>query len=423
MIARYCTIAMALLAATVSANPFAAKQSPANAEAALRAKLMSKAVPTKNSQLRKLDGQAEEEIDISGYSLRFEKCQFVMAFNQELAEENGDTVLATQRFVIFRLCPSGSCKSCNSGYGEYMVDMADYLDYTVNYRQEEQQEMCNTCQETCYYNANGDDGANNADGDDGANNADGERRLSSSSIDCSTCVSDCQKIENMEDNKYVDATNFAGCVQIQDATDDGTSALYGGPICASNGDKIKIGVFTDDECMFLDNTKDVEDYLTNGDGDAMKLSHALLKTTYDVSDCIDCAAEAEGDDDAQAAETKEVCEGLYQAAGKCESTHGFSAGLSSSYGSYASNQVSNEDVVCDFIYSLKAGTYSQEGQIVIGGSRVYTAGGTSTTGGQKFALTFFIIGTVGLAVYSAMLHSQLTNGGKADLSAQGGAMA
>eukprot|EP00558_Chaetoceros_sp_UNC1202_P013718 CAMPEP_0197232888 /NCGR_PEP_ID=MMETSP1429-20130617/1092_1 /TAXON_ID=49237 /ORGANISM="Chaetoceros sp., Strain UNC1202" /LENGTH=428 /DNA_ID=CAMNT_0042691029 /DNA_START=26 /DNA_END=1312 /DNA_ORIENTATION=+ len=428
MIARYCTIAMALLAATVSANPFAAKQSPANdVEVAHRARLMRNAIPTKNSQLgRKLDGEADEvEVDISGYSLRFEKCQFVLAYDDELAEEDGDSILSTQRFVIFRLCPSGSCKSCNSGYGEYMVDMQDYLDYTVAYRDEEQEEMCDTCQEQCYYAQDGDDA--NADGD----NADGgdERRLSYS-VDCDTCLTDCEKIANMEDNKYIDATKFIDCVQIQDGNDDGTSALYGGPICASQGSKIKIGVFTDDACKILDNTLDVEDYITNGDGEAMKLSHALLKTTYDVSDCIDCLAEVEDDDgnngddaNAQAAETKEVCEELYQTAGKCESTHGFTSGLSSDYGNYAANQVSNEELVCDFISSLKSGTYSQDGEIVIGGSKVYTAGGTSTTGGQKFALTFFIIGTVGLAVYAAMLHSQLTKGGKADLSAQGGAMA
>jgi len=72
---------------------------------------------------------------------------------------------------------------------------------------------------------------------------------------------------------------------------------------------------------------------------------------------------------------------------------------------------------------LKSGTYSQDGEIVVGGSSSYSSGGTSTTGGQKFALTFFILGTVGLAVYAAMLHSQLTKGGKADLSTQGGAMA
>jgi hypothetical protein len=42
---------------------------------------------------------------------------------------------------------------------------------------------------------------------------------------------------------------------------------------------------------------------------------------------------------------------------------------------------------------------------------------------QKFSLTFFILGSVGLAGYAAMMHSQLTKGAKADLSRQGGAMA
>ena len=72
---------------------------------------------------------------------------------------------------------------------------------------------------------------------------------------------------------------------------------------------------------------------------------------------------------------------------------------------------------------LSPPTYSQDGEIVIGGSKVYTAGGTAATGGQKIALTFFIIVTVEIAVHAAMLHSQITKEGKADLSAQGGAMA
>ena len=71
---------------------------------------------------------------------------------------------------------------------------------------------------------------------------------------------------------------------------------------------------------------------------------------------------------------------------------------------------------------LSPPTYSHDGEIVVGGSKVYTAGGTAATGGQKIALTFFIVVTVEIAVYAAMLHSQLTKGGKADLSAQGGAV-
>ena len=419
---------MALMAGAASANPFAAKTTPSNnAKAAYTAKLFKNAIPTENSQIRKLNDAEDEEIDLTAYSLKFEKCQFVKSYSQDLAEAGSDTVLATQRFVLFRLCPTGSCSSCNYNYGEYMVDMEDYLGYTVEYRQEEQEEMCDACDEQCYYDAGddaaaaGDDAADAGDGD-GDGDGDGGRRLYTA--DCDTCQSDCQKIANMEANYYLDATSFVKCQELQAADDDG-SALYAGPICASQGAKIKIGVFTDEDCMFLDSSKDVEDYLSDGNGNQMKLSHALLKTTYSSSDCISCVEDVDSDDDAAqaAAGNKEVCTELYESAAKCESKHGF-AGLSTADQYYQSaNQISNEELVCDFISSLKSGTYSQDGEIVIGGSKVYTAGGTSTSGGQKFALTFFIIGTVGLAVYAAMLHTQLTKGGKPDLSTQGGAMA
>lgn len=425
MIARISSFAVAFLAATASAalNPFEIKKSPSGAKAAYVNKLVNGARPTKNSQIRRKleDNNAEVEVDISTFYLKFDKCQFVKAYSEELAQEGADTVLAADRFVIFRLCPSET--SCNSGYGEYIIEMETYLGYTVEYRTEEQEEMCNTCDEYCAQDdaAAADDAAQ----DDGGNG----RRLTSRklAIDCDECTSDCEKIAQMEDNKYLDATNFINCANI--GADDDGSDLYAGPMCGSYGSKIKIGVFTDENCMFLDATKEVENYLADGDGYEWKLSHALLKTTYDNSELISCLDVEEAEDDQAAQDdqnaevaTKEICTNLYEAAAKCETTHGFDNGLSA-YSNYYDEQLANEELVCDFIYSLKSGTYSVDGEIVVGGSSSYSAGGTSTTGGQKFALTFFILGTVGLAVYSAMLHSQLTSGGNADLSAQGGAMA
>ncbi len=429
---QYCTAAMALLASAVSANPFAAKTTPTNARAAYHSKLLEKAAVLR-SIAENNNQQQDAEVDLTQYSIRFEKCQFVKSYSQDLAEEGSDTVLATQRFVIFRLCPSSNCyKSCNSNYGEYVIDMQTYLQYTTEYRKQEQEEMCNTCQAQCYYQAdNAADGyyqqnqADQAQGDDaGAAANDGGRFLADvASVDCSTCVTDCAKIQNMEANYYLDATNFINCQEIKAGDDDG-QPLYAGPLCASQGSKIKIGVFTDEECMFVDSTKDVDNYLTDENGNGMKLSHALLKTTYSTSSCISCAKQVQNGNYYQS-ENQEVCAELYEDAGKCEKTHGFNNGLSSNQNSYydASNQLANEELVCDFISSLKSGTYSQDGEIVIGGARMYKRGGTSTSGGQKFALTFFIIGTVGLAVYAAMLHSQLTRGGKPSLSTQGGAMA
>ena len=83
----------------------------------------------------------------------------------------------------------------------------------------------------------------------------------------------------------------------------------------------------------------------------------------------------------------------------------------------------NEELVCNFITAVKSGAYDLSGEIVVTGGKASVGGGTTTTGMQKFTLTFFILGTVALAGYAAMMHSQLTKGAKADLSRQGGAMA
>jgi len=434
---RLTSVLLAALATSALASPFKQAQSANNEKAAMMGNLMKNAVPTKNSQMRRLDEDEEYAVDLSGYSVKFMKCQFVKQFDDEIAEEEElDTVLGTKRFVIFRLCAEGSCSSCNVGYGEYVVPMDEYLEAVVDYRQEEQEEYCNTCEEVC----EAEEEANEADADENAE--DGERKLKRKSSrklknrfsrklsdDCATCSDICEKIENMEDNNYIDATEFMNCQQIYDGGDDDgadENVLFAGPMCASSGAKIKIGVFSDEDCMFLDESKDVEDYLADGDGVQMKLSHALLKKTYD-EDCISCLVPEEEDedgnnnnDDDKEPEVQEICENLYEASGKCEKKHGFDNGYAD-YAEYA-NQATNEEIVCDFISSIKSGTYSQTGEIVVGGSNRYAEGG-KTTGGQKFALTFFILGTVGLAVYAAMLHTNLTKESKADLSAQGGAMA
>ena len=95
----------------------------------------------------------------------------------------------------------------------------------------------------------------------------------------------CEKIANREDNNYIDATYFINCERIVDEGDDQV-ALYAGPMCGSQGSKIKTGVSEDEDCVFLNGDHDVEDYLADEDGYGLKLSHALLKTTYDNSDPI-----------------------------------------------------------------------------------------------------------------------------------------
>jgi hypothetical protein len=423
----------AILAAVASAaSPFAPAQSKNNAESSYVATLMRGAKVTADSQLRMLEndnGEEEEyEVDISGYSVKFEKCQFVKAYDDDLADdEDSETVLATKRFVIFRLCPNNSCSSCSSNYGEYIISLDDYLTATVTYQAEAQEGMCEAC-DNCGNNADDQNANRNLNGDEVYYN-----------VDCDTCYDECLKISNMETNGYVDATNFLECQMIYDPEDDGKSALYAGPICASSGTKIKIGVFQDEDCYVQDTSKDVDDYLMDEDGYQMKLSHALLKTVYAEDSCVSCTVvyqqnedenEDENNDNAdeqenQAAVVTDMCYSLYSYAAKCEKTHSFDGGYAS-YDGYA-NQLAQEEVVCEYITSLQAGTFDESGEIVVSGANTVSGGGAKTTGGQKFALTFFTFGTVGLAVFAAMLHTKLTKGGagseRVGLAGHGGAMA
>eukprot|EP00934_Nitzschia_sp_Nitz4_P003265 Nitzschia sp. Nitz4//scaffold397_size11424//2285//3793//NITZ4_009039-RA/size11424-snap-gene-0.11-mRNA-1//-1//CDS//3329550278//3255//frame0 len=403
------SIALTAITATLaSANPFAPAKSANSAKSAYVSKLTSGA-----RVVRALE--EDYAVDISTYSLKFQRCQFVKSYDDELAEnEESVTVLSTKRFVVFRLCPSSSCSSCNSGYGEYIVDLETYLQTTVEYQQELQEEMCNACQE-----------CGNWGGDEEGAQDEGERirrKLEQSNVDCDTCYNDCLKMENLEENGYVEATDFIECQRLYDNEDDDQAALYGGAMCDSNGYKINIGVFTDEDCTIQDATKDVNDYLEN-DGVQLQLSHALLKTTYSSS-CISCTqpqdANEDGDEDGdeQEAATLELCENLYEASAKCESSHSFAASYYQS-----ANQAASEDAVCDFISSVLSGTYDETGDIAVTGSSSYSSG-SSTSGGQRTALVFFILSTAGLAVYAAMLHSKLTKGGASGLASnQGGAMA
>lgn len=399
-----------LSANNVAATPFHSNpvQSKRNLQTSNIATLLSKARPTQRSQLkRRLDEEEEEEeeIDLSGYSVRFVKCQFVKSYNDELAEEEeAETVLATNRFVIFRLCPNDSC---SYNYGEYLVDMDAYLESAVEYHQEQQEEMCNYCGEVC------------AADDDG-----NERKLRKleQDISCDTCVDVCEKIENMEDNGYVEASNYIQCQQIGEQ-DDGT-AYYAGAMCASSGEKIKIGVFSDEDCSQAESDLSVEDYV------GAKLSHALMKNVYNSGTGVSCVKPnwevAEDDDAAEEEEEEEVeinemCGELYEDAGKCESVHGF-ADSYSNYEGY-DNQAAQEELVCSFIKTMKRGAYDETGEIVLQGRITAVEGATAATGGQKFALTVFILGTAGLAFYASSLHTQITKGGTSGLSTKGGAMA
>mmetsp|Transcript_36439 Transcript_36439/g.54413 ORF Transcript_36439/g.54413 Transcript_36439/m.54413 type:complete len:411 (-) Transcript_36439:104-1336(-) len=410
MICRFTTFVFAALMASAAASPFAPAQSKNDGKAEYVSKLLRKATPTGNSQLRRLD--EEYEMDLTPYSLKFMQCQFVKAYDDEMANEELGTVLATERFVTFRLCPD--CDSCSYGYGEYMIGLEAYLEATTEYYQEEQEEYCQACEEC------GNDQAAEED-------ADGGRKLAA--VDCDSCYATCQFYENFEELGYVDAAEYVECQQMGEAGDDG-SAYFVGPICAESGAEIKIGVFTDEFCsIFAKDGTSLSDLVEAEYADENDANAAVPQLTYhnlekvSGDSCISCLVEPEEDADAnEAPEAQEVCQQLYEEAAKCETPYGFDGVLSSGDEEYA-NQAANEETVCTFIKAVNGGAYDEEGEISLSSSNVRSGGGSSVSGWQKFTIAALALGTLGLVGFAASLHSILTKGATADLSSKGGALA
>ena len=216
----------------------------------------------------------------------------------------------------------------------------------------------------------------------------------------------------MEENGYVDASQYLNCEKIYENENSG-KVYYAGPVCSHSGGRIKVGLFTDASCTLFDNNASPDKYLKNEDGYNVKLSYHLLKQTF-ADECVaSCAAdnyEDNGDDDANngdGVELAEVCQDLYQGAGKCETPNGMTNGMDYSNSEYYELQQSNEETVCEFLSSISSGHWDTSGEVVIVGGRQYD-NEVKTSGGQKFALTFFVLGTVGLVIYAAMLHQKIT---------------
>ena len=426
--------------------------------------LLSAARPTANSSRQQLrrslenddDGASSSSVDLSSYSIKFEKCQYVKQYATESSDDqtsSSETVLETKKFVIFRLCPSSSSSSssstttttttnsctssnCKSNYGEYVIDLETYLEATLQIKSDEQEAYCEACQ---YCDAGNDDaaaeGADAGDEDDADDRRRRQRQLTSSSVDCSTCYDQCQNIANMGDYGYADASEYYKCEKVYE-NENKNLVYYAGAMCSNSGSRIKVGLFTDANCENYDTTASPDTYIKKN-GYNVKLSYHLMKKTFVNDECItSCAsynhysnnAYDENDDGDNDNAVAEICQNLYASSGKCETPHGFTSGItsssSSSSSSYSSSsseyydeystQIDNEDSVCQYIANINSGAYDDSGELIVKTSTLYIVGGgrssitsVQTTGGQKFALTFFVIGTVGLVAYAAYLRQKV----------------
>jgi len=274
------------------------------ADSKLGSKLLSKA--------RRLD--ENEEIDytwVTGMSIKFQGCFHVSQWNAE-ADGEEDVRIMTKRLARFRLCPTDYCSAdnaggCDSGYGDYIIDMNTYVQSYTEAKREAEEEACKNLEENvCVCEDNGDD-----------------------AWDEEVCMADCYAENGMsycyreegafEPQEYMECGEF----EVPEDDDGGRRKLeeeeevkyFIGPYCGNQGGDIYLGMFTEETCTeAVDDTAGAYTYKSLVGSSLPYSSKSLVG-----SECVSCLQVPEGDDDDGEDEATEMCEMMYQAAGKCES--------------------------------------------------------------------------------------------------------
>jgi len=419
--------------------------------------------------------------DLADFSLRFERCQYIKMFDADAVEDeylNDNNPFSIRHFVVFRLCPSDTCSSDCDGvdHGQYVIQADEYLQSTVQQQSERFEEMCNSCQDDCFYQNDDDDdaaaaAANEDEGDEeDANNNNGGGGASSACLSSEGCGRLCYLQDNLEANGYVDAADYLECQAVDmqnyyntygyannnnnnNGDDDGDGEnnvnddadgvndddgyefqLYIGPRCSQSGNRVMLGLFYDQYCLTPFTDLKPEKVL------GYEISYAMLQHTLatDGSNCLSCKEEDEEDqqdannnnnnnnnadanDRADADNVNEMCEVVYTDAGKCETKYGIEGGFIQTNvyanGGDQVNQVENEYRVCTWIESLMLDAYDESGEINLQGDQVLIY--REVTQLQKTTFSLLFLTVVSLVVAGYFTQRQISKSSpKIDLSSQ-----
>ena len=333
----------------------------------------------------------EYEYKLSNFSLRFDRCQYVKMYDDEIAQdENSASPLATRHFAVYRLCPSDNCESCDGGvFGRYVTELNDYLAYTVAEEETVMEYMCNNCQEQCDENGQ----------------------------NCSGCGKICYHLQNMEANGYIDASKYIQCQKLElndgeegrrledNQADEEQLQLYIGPRCSHDGSRVLIGLFTDDECLEPYTDAQVQSVL-QGELSYYKMAHTAGNTgAY----CLSCKESDEDQNEADMADeddVNEMCERVYDQSAKCESKYGLYGFVEKNREDRDfENQIENEFMVCNFIESLLLNSYTESGDINLEQDLVIVT--RKVTKAQKVSFSLLSVIIVGLLASVHILRKKI----------------
>ena len=370
-----------------------------SAEAASKlTKLASSSSAVKDG--RKLEDYYNDITWMADYSIKFESCHFIVQYDQEGGEEVASKT-KVQHLAKFKICDSSKCNSkCG---GEYLVDLATFVDSYTEFQMEEQEYFCELTRENCNCQyANDDEVCEN-------------QCYADAGQDYCIELQD-EYEEEFEVQRYLECEKLE--LQNQEYDQYGQEIEYFvGPTCSKDGTKVNLAVFSDEFCSVR---ADNGIYSQNN---YYKKSLPYSSESLVQANCISCE---ERDRDAQAEQY-----GNNNAYGNNNNAYGNNNNAyGNNYGNNnnAYNNQNNKEVteICETNYELAAKCekgldvlYPKNDDCEYVTKTIYQQeeGGGSSGVAVGFAW-FFAITTAILAGFSYQLYQQ-KNGSKVDLSAQG----
>lgn len=237
----------------------------------LHSTLLRAAVPRESLPRILADENYDASLNLTDYAVKYVGCQNIKSFSDDLAaDEDSESVLGLNKFVVFRLCPADQCSSynkygCSSNFGEYVIEMVYYLQIMAEYHYQQYMTYCATCIECMSPPEGLDDDyvyqVYNETDDAVAYNATVNETVAWNPVNdceyylaCENYERACKKyvapVVNDDDandddaNNYQDLDSLVGCEEFQ----VGNTVGYLGPHCSEDGLTITIGIFQDDAC-------------------------------------------------------------------------------------------------------------------------------------------------------------------------------
>ena len=270
----------------------------------------------------------EYGFDMTEYSFKYARCQMVKSFSDDAAQQGASNTMVSSSLVVFRLCPSVSCRSsgngCSSDYGEYVLPLDEYLYYMSVFNEAKEKHYCYWCKQCLnkqnqrkkrkqrrrklneeadrededepdnegedeeeaddWYSAYAVyDDYGDADGDaDGYGYGDAEDETTQSCpSECDYFADRCQNKNN--DDNVIQYEDYLNCVKYRTYDESGSRLnLYVGAYCSSDHSTIKVDVFYDQFCTnYAGNDHDVNTVT------GLKFESKGLSDFY-PKDCVPC---------------------------------------------------------------------------------------------------------------------------------------